>query len=97
MIEKGEVKNSGPFSIHSFGFGADFDEELMAKISKVKNGTFYFVKELRSLDEAFSNALGGILSVVAKDVSIKLKNVARNSVEGVKIGKTYSEFWNKVN
>ena len=53
------------FSIHSFGFGTDHDEELMTNICRMKDGTFYFIKELSTLDEAFCNALGGIISLVA--------------------------------
>ena len=36
-------RNLDAFSIHSFGFGSDHDEELMTNISNLKDGTFYFV------------------------------------------------------
>lgn len=81
------------FSIHSFGFGTDHDEELMTKICQIKDGSFYFIKELATLDEAFSNALGGIISLVATDVVIKLNNISKNIVEGIKIKRTYGEMW----
>jgi len=55
----------GAFSIHSFGFGTDHDEDLMTNIANTKDGAFYFIKELNTLDEAFCNALGGIISLVA--------------------------------
>lgn len=57
----------------------------------MRDGTFYFIKELATLDEAFCNALGGIISLVGKDVTIKLRNIAENLVGGIKIGKTYGE------
>lgn len=85
------------FSIHSFGFGTDHDEDLMTKICQLKEGSFYFIKELATLDEAFSNALGGVISLVATDVVIKLNNISKNIVEGVKIKRTYGEMWEKVN
>jgi hypothetical protein len=66
----------GNFSIHSFGFGTDNDEGLMTKICKLKDGSFYFIKELATLDEAFCNALGGIISLAAQDVEVKLTNIA---------------------
>lgn len=68
------------FSIHSFGFGTDNDEDLMTKICQLKEGSFYFIKELATLDEAFSNALGGVISLVATDVVIKLNNISKNIV-----------------
>ena len=69
----------------------------MTNICKERDGTFYFIKELATLDEAFCNALGGIISLVAKDVNIKLTNVSKGLVEGIKIGKTYSDLWEKIN
>jgi hypothetical protein len=63
-------------SIHSFGFGCQHDEDLMRNICKLKDGSFYFIKELATLDESFCNALGGIISLAAKDVEIKLSNIS---------------------
>lgn len=39
-----ENKELGVFSIHSFGFGTDHDEDLMTKICQMKDGSFYFIK-----------------------------------------------------
>lgn len=86
----------GIFTLHSFGFGSDHDEELMTKLCEVKDGAFYYIKELSTLDEAFCNALGGIISVVANEVIIKLNNVAKNIVQGVKIKKVYGKMWEKI-
>lgn len=55
----------------------------------MKDGSFYFIKELATLDQAFCNALGGVISMVATDVSIKISNISKNIVEGVKIKKVY--------
>jgi hypothetical protein len=84
------------FTVHSFGFGIDHDEELMTNICEMKDGIFYFIKELSTLDEAFCNALGGIISIVANEVYLKLTNIAKNLVGQVKIGKTYGNMWEKV-
>lgn len=37
----------------------------MNKISKVKDGNFYYVEKLDTIDEMFIDALGGLFSVVA--------------------------------
>ncbi len=55
----------GVFTLHSFGFGNDHDEDLMVKLCEAKGGTFYYIQELATLDEAFCNALGGVISVAA--------------------------------
>ncbi len=43
-------KDLGMFSINSFGFGTDHDEDLMTRICQLKDGSFYFIKELATLD-----------------------------------------------
>lgn len=74
----------------------DHDEKLMKNICELKDGSFYFIKELATLDEAFCNALGGIISLVACDVVLKVNNIAKNIVEGIKITKTYGPMWEKL-
>lgn len=76
-LKKEENKNLGVYSIHSFGFGGDHDEELMRSICEMKDGAFYFIKELATLDEAFCNALGGIISLAANQMTIKINNIAQ--------------------
>ena len=69
----------------------------MTKICDYKDGTFYYIKELATLDEAFCNALGGIISLVASEITIKISNIAKNLIEGVKIQKVYGTNWEKIN
>lgn len=52
------------YTINTFGFGSDHDPELMSGISKLKDGSFFFIEKLDKVDEAFVSALGGLLSVV---------------------------------
>lgn len=92
-----ENKDVGVFSIHSFGFGNDHDEDLMNKICLLKDGSFYFIKELSTLDEAFCNALGGIISMVANEVIINVRCIASGIVEGIKISKVFGKKWEKIN
>lgn len=96
-LEEPKNKELGPFTLHSFGFGTDHDEDLMSKLCKMKDGAFYFIKELATLDEAFCNALGAIISLVANEIVIKINNISKNIVEGVKIKKVYGQMWEKIN
>jgi hypothetical protein len=48
---------------------------------------------LATLDEAFCNALGGIISLVATEVVLKISNISKNIVEGIKIKKTFGDMW----
>ena len=95
-LKEKENENLGVFTIHSFGFGKDHDEDLMNKISQLKDGSFYYIKELNTLDEAFCNALGAIISSVAKEAVITVKCVSKGIASGIKISKVYGDKWQKI-
>lgn len=65
----------------------------MSKLCQLKDGAFYFIKQLATLDEAFCNALGAIISLVANEVIIKINNISKGFVEGVKIKKVFGNMW----
>jgi hypothetical protein len=58
--------------IHSFGFGSDHDPVLLQSISDAGNGTYYYVATEENIAEAFADALGGLLSVVAQNVELRI-------------------------
>lgn len=41
----------------------------------MKDGNFFYIDKLDTIDEAFATALGGLMSVVAQDIEIHLLNV----------------------
>lgn len=47
-----------PFSLATFGFGNDHDPILMNKIANQKEGSFYFIEDLKKVDECFADSLG---------------------------------------
>jgi len=55
------------FTINTFGYGKDHDEDLMDDIAKLKDGTFYFIEKADDVGECFADCVGGLISVVAKD------------------------------
>jgi len=44
----------------------------MTGISKLKDGNFYFIQQLDTLDECFVDALGGLVSVVAEKITLSV-------------------------
>lgn len=56
------------FTINTFGFGRDHDAAMMNEISNLKDGSFYYIENIKTVDEAFVNALGGLISVVGLNV-----------------------------
>jgi uncharacterized protein YegL len=95
-LDQPENKDLGVFSIQSFGFGQDHDESLMNKIACLRDGAFYFIKELGTLDEAFCNALGGIISLVASEILVSVRCIASGMVGGVRVSKVFGDKWEKV-
>ena len=69
-----EPQGNDDFTIHTFGFGNDHDSELLGKIAKLKGGNFYFVEEIEKVSECFVNALGGLLSIVGQNTTLKVIN-----------------------
>eukprot|EP00330_Aristerostoma_sp_ATCC50986_P000729 CAMPEP_0114585542 /NCGR_PEP_ID=MMETSP0125-20121206/9051_1 /TAXON_ID=485358 ORGANISM="Aristerostoma sp., Strain ATCC 50986" /NCGR_SAMPLE_ID=MMETSP0125 /ASSEMBLY_ACC=CAM_ASM_000245 /LENGTH=298 /DNA_ID=CAMNT_0001780655 /DNA_START=134 /DNA_END=1027 /DNA_ORIENTATION=- len=74
-------------SIHSFGYGADHNPELMTKVADVGDGNFYFIDELDTVDEAFVDCLGNLISTIANDIQISLTPNQSGILKGIKIKK----------
>ena len=73
LLEKYKNDKNGEqlnFTINSYGYGTDHDPELMTKIAKLKNGNFYFIKELNKISEWFILSLSGLLTVLAENIEI---------------------------
>ncbi|CDY67781.1 BnaCnng56370D, partial [Brassica napus] len=73
---------SSRIPIHTFGFGADHDAELMHTISQVSSGTFSFIETETVIRDAFAQCIGGLLSVVALDQVVEIECLHE---EGLKI------------
>lgn len=66
----------------------------MSSISKIKDGNFYYVSDIKTVDEMFVDALGGLFSVVAQDVTITIAADKSNKLfSDINIVKTYGDMW----
>jgi hypothetical protein len=63
----------GTFTMNTFGYGNDHDPQLMSGLAQLRDGSFYFIDKLDTVDEVFVDCLGGLVSVVAKDLKISVK------------------------
>ncbi|GER25641.1 zinc finger C3HC4-type RING finger family protein [Striga asiatica] len=72
-----------PFSIpiHTFGFGSDHDPLAMHAIATLSGGTFSFIESYEMVQDAFAKCIGGLLSVVVRDLRLTL----RSASHGVRI------------
>ncbi|XP_022755628.1 uncharacterized protein LOC111303541 isoform X2 [Durio zibethinus] len=71
--------------VHTFGFGADHDAASMHSISEISGGTFSFIEAEGVIQDAFAQCIGGLLSVVVQEASVKVEcahsNLLINSVK----------------
>lgn len=88
-----EMKKKGmEYKINSFGYGSGHDEKVLAFISNYKNGNFYYIKDIKLVDECFIECLGFMMSMFAKNAEITLfLNGA------VKFVKKYGTNWDSQN
>ncbi|KAL2548855.1 Zinc finger (C3HC4-type RING finger) family protein [Forsythia ovata] len=59
--------------VHAFGFGTDHDASSMHSISEISGGTFSFIETEGVIQDAFAQCIGGLLSVVVKDLQLSIE------------------------
>ncbi|KAL6635309.1 hypothetical protein ACP70R_027980 [Stipagrostis hirtigluma subsp. patula] len=61
--------------VHVFGFGADHDAVSLHSISQTSGGTFSFIETEAAIQDAFAQCIGGLLSVVAQGLHVKVESL----------------------
>ncbi|HXG88037.1 MAG TPA: VWA domain-containing protein [Vicinamibacterales bacterium] len=56
----------------TFGVGADFDEELLARIATNGGGHFYFIEKAKQIPDFLTSELGETLETVARDATLDI-------------------------
>jgi len=73
----GPEKRPPPCSVHSFGYGSDHDSAMLKSISDPPNceakGVYFFVQTRDDIADAFSDCLGGLLSVVGQNIAVTVE------------------------
>lgn len=59
-------------SIYTFGFGSDHDAEMLQMIASCAGGVYYFIEGVDRIPSAFADCLGGLQSVVAQNMRLKI-------------------------
>lgn len=68
-----EAASGFKIPVHAFGFGADHDASSMHSISEISGGTFSFIETESVIQDAFAQCIGGLLSVVVKDLNVNIE------------------------
>jgi Ca-activated chloride channel family protein len=69
-------------SVNVFGYGCDHNADLLRSISEasVTKGSYYFVESNDDVSSAFGDCLGGLLSVAAQNIIVKIKGMGINAL-----------------
>ncbi|KAF8672705.1 hypothetical protein HU200_049401 [Digitaria exilis] len=59
--------------IHAFGFGLDHDSRAMHAVAELSGGTFSFIDAVGSIQDAFAQCIGGLLSVMAQETRLNIE------------------------
>lgn len=60
------------FTVNTFGFGSNHNENLLKGIAEVGHGSYFFIENKEVLGDAFVDCIGGLLSVVGQDLKLAL-------------------------
>jgi Mg-chelatase subunit ChlD len=73
------------FTLHTFGYGEDYDPKIMSRLANLRDGSFYMVDQLDRVQDYFVNSLGGCMSVIYNEAKLKIKVLK----PGMKIKKVF--------
>ncbi|KAL0480462.1 inter-alpha-trypsin inhibitor heavy chain H3 [Acrasis kona] len=80
-----------PVSVFTFGFGSDHDANMLRSVAEAGNGLYYYVQKTDEIAQAFSDCLGGLLSVTAQNIKLRI-----DPLEGVNIKAIHSSSYKKL-
>ena len=69
-------------NVFCFGYGSDHTVEMLKGLANSADGMYYYVENEENIASAFGDCIGGLLSVAAQNLQMKLK-----TEDGVKIKK----------
>jgi len=73
--------------VFSFGLGKDHNAQMLFSLSDAGTGCYYYVNTAQDIAPSFADCLGGMLSIVAQDVSLTLQ-----AKSGTSIGCIHADF-----
>ena len=71
-IDEFKPRINSSFKMHTFGYGADHDSAIMNLMAELTRGNFYYIENVTSVTDAFSNCMGELVSLVANKIRASL-------------------------
>ncbi|XP_021727662.1 uncharacterized protein LOC110694802 [Chenopodium quinoa] len=70
------VSQTGAVPVHTFGLGHDHNATVLHAIADSSGGTFSYIESIDTIQDAFAQCIGGLLSVKAQEVELKVRSVS---------------------
>ncbi len=83
LVEKAAEMAGAGINLSTFGLGEDFEEDLLQAMSEVGGGNFYYIESPDQIPGIFEEELSGLLSIIAQNLTIKVKPGRGIGVNGV--------------
>jgi Mg-chelatase subunit ChlD len=69
---KNMLQESDKVKIHTFGFGGNHDENMLMIVCEASDGKYYYMKSEEEIPAAFADAVGGLQSLAAENLTIEI-------------------------
>jgi len=72
--------------VFTFGFGEDHNEDMLRAVADATGAQYYFINKEDDIPSAFADCVGGLLSIVAQNASLKLEPANGTSIGKLHVG-----------
>lgn len=83
LVEKAREMASAGVNLSTFGLGEDFEEDLLQAMAEAGGGNFYYIESPDQIPGIFEQELSGLLSIIAQNLTVKVKLGEGVKVNGV--------------
>ena len=85
-LQREQAAGGQPVTVHTFGIGDGHCVQLLQAIAECMSGSYYYIKASDEIPQAYGDALGGLFSVVAKAVRVRVAPWPGVTVRGLNAG-----------
>lgn len=93
IFSEDRLRTKSDYVLSTFGYGNDHDAYLLEKLAMRKKGNYYYINNLKQIQECFLDSLGLYTSVLAKEVQIGLRLFENDIFSEIKFCKNYGSNW----
>lgn len=95
MFDNDYDRTKAEYTVHSFGYGDDHDAKLMQSMSERKGGNYYFVQDIKRVDECFVDCLGMVTTMLANRGKMAIRLQPTAAFPEIRLLSTYGPYLSK--